>query len=511
VLADIRRRAEEETARLPRPAAAVRADASRGGPDIAWKADDRRGYWEALFETADPWDYGSDYEIEKYYRTLDLLPDAPIGAALELACAEGRFTRLLAPRVGSLLATDIADRALSRAARQCEGIANVTFRRLDLEADPLPGGFDLIVCSEVLYYLADEAALRAVARRIRDALAIGGHLVTAHAFVLADDQNRTGFDWDHDFGAATIARTFAATPGLVAEQALETDLYRVDRFRRDDAAVAPPIEAEAAPILAALTPAVTRQVVWGGAEARRGALRRSTTSASVPVLMYHRIGEDAPPRLARFSVTPARFEAQLRLLRRRGYHAISSAELRWFIDARQPIPGRPVLITFDDGYRDFAELAWPILRANDFTAEVFVPTDLVGTTARWDAAYGTPAPLLGWEELAALARDGLVVGSHLARHADGLGLSTATLAEELARSRAVLEARLGREVRSFAAPYGSLDERFARLAAQCGYHVGFSTRSAVAQVSDPPLMLPRLEVPGDWEIDTFGDAIRAAP
>ena len=75
-------------------------------------------------------------------------------------------------------------------------------------------------------------------------------------------------------------------------------------------------------------------------------------------------------------------------------------------------------------------------------------------------------------------------------------------------SRAVLEARLGREVRSFAAPYGALDERFARLAAGLGYHVGFSTRAAVARLDDPPLMLPRLEVPGNWELDDFAAAMR---
>ncbi len=86
-----------------------------------------------------------------------------------------------------------------------------------------------------------------------------------------------------------------------------------------------------------------------------------------------------------------------------------------------------MLITFDDGYRDFRDAAWPILRANDFTAEVFVPTDLVGANADWDAGYGPPAPLLSWEDAAVLAEEGVVFGSHLARHLDGLTLTTAAL------------------------------------------------------------------------------------
>ena len=507
VLVSIIHRTAAEAAAVP----AVTATPPPPKPDPAPDGTDRQAHWEAIFATPDPWDYESDYEVGKYCRTLDLLPAGPVGAALELACAEGHFTRLLATRVGHLTAADISARALARAAERCEAFFNIAFRRLDLEADPLPAGLDLIVCSEVLYYLADEAALRRVAERLRDALAPGGHLLMAHAFVLPDQPGRTGFDWDHPFGAATIARVFAATPGLMAERSLATPLYRVDRFRRDEASRGgPPAVAEEMPLDDDLPVEVARQVVWGGAVARRSLLRRSATTERVPILMYYRIAEDGPAGLANFRVPPAQFEKQLRLLRRHGYHPIGSAELRWFIGARHPLPGRPVLITFDDGYMDFREAAWPLLRANDFTAEVFVPTDVVGATADWDAGYGPPARLLGWKDIAALAEEGVVFGSHLARHLDGLTLSTAVLAEELTRSRAILEARLGREVRAYAAPYGALDERFARLAARCGYHIGFSTHTAQARLADPPLMLPRIEVHGDWDLDAFAAALEIA-
>ncbi len=67
-----------------------------------------RAKWESLFAQPDPWGYSSDYEQTKYEHTLELLPEGPIGRALELACAEGHFTAQLAPRVGSLVAADIA-------------------------------------------------------------------------------------------------------------------------------------------------------------------------------------------------------------------------------------------------------------------------------------------------------------------------------------------------------------------------------------------------------------------
>ncbi|MBR0670178.1 trifunctional glycosyltransferase/class I SAM-dependent methyltransferase/polysaccharide deacetylase [Neoroseomonas soli] len=499
----IRVRAAEEAARLPKPPPAPPPPMAAGG---TVGTEPLQSDWDAVFAQPDPWNYGSDYETVKYRRTLSILPEGPIGQALELACAEGHFTEMLAPRVGRLISTDISPRALERAAARCAAHPNLSFRKLDLAKDPLPPGCDLVVCTEVLYYLPGVDELRAVAGKIRDALSMGGHVVTAHAFVLDDGDTRTGFDWHHAFGGETIARVFSETTGLVRERSIVTDLYRIDRFRRDDGP--PPLPmTEHAPIGCTLPPAVARQIVWGGAEARRRDLRTRVAADRVPVLMYHRIAEDGPPSLARYRVAPAMFEAQLRHLRRRGFHAIDAAELHWSLATRRPLPGRPVLITFDDGYRDFRETAWPMLQANDFTAEVFVATDTVGGTAAWDSGHGPPAPLLDWDDIVALSREGVGFGSHLAHHVHGDSLSTAELAEELARSRATLEARLGRRATALAAPYGTLDARFLHLTAACGYEIGFSVRPAWARIGDPLLALPRLEVFGAWDLDDFAAAV----
>ena len=106
-----------------------------------------------------------------------------------------------------------------------------------------------------------------------------------------------------------------------------------------------------------------------------------------------------------------------------------------------------------------------------------------------------------------LAGGGVRFGSHLARHVAGDALPTDELAGALARSRAALRARLGREVRACAAPCGALDERVARLAAACGYHVGFPARRR-AGPDDPPLVLPRIEVRGERDLDTFAGMMR---
>jgi len=472
--------------------------------------DDRRAYWEGVYRTEDPWAYGSAYEQLKYRRTLDLLPQRPVGKAMELACSEGRFTELLAPCVGHLIAADISETALQRARQRCHTHGNIDWRRLDLFDDALPDGLDLIVCSEVLYDLADREALARVAKRLAAALVPGGHLLSAHAFVLKDEPSHTGYDWDTAFGAKVIAETLSTTPGLALERSLQNELYRVDLFRRlngqeqasaalvEQTALGPPPD-----------PDFARHVVWGGAVAQRADVGRSEQTDRLPILLYHRIAEDGPADLARYRQAPAAFAEQMRWLRRNGYHAVTSDDVARHLSAGRPFAGRPVLISFDDAYCDFHDTAWPILRAHDFTAEIFVVTDKVGGHADWDQAYGSTAPLMGWPQIQALAAAGVRFGSHMASHSHMAELSSREIVLEAARSRAALQRALGAECRSIAAPFGEGDERFVRIARQCGYESGFTIDPGLAALGQDVLRLPRIEVIGGWSLDAFVEAVQA--
>jgi peptidoglycan/xylan/chitin deacetylase (PgdA/CDA1 family)/2-polyprenyl-3-methyl-5-hydroxy-6-metoxy-1,4-benzoquinol methylase len=464
----------------------------------------RKLFWEEFFEEEDPWNYGSPYEQEKYSRQLELLPDAPIERALELACAEGHFTWRLAGRVKHLLAADVSTKALERARARCDEHHNVEFVQLDLSADPFPQEMDLIVCSEVLYYLNDHAELELVAKRLAQALRSGGYLMTAHAFVLKDNMSRTGFDWEEPYGAVTIRRIIQSVPGLALEASIETELYRIDCFKRlRPGEIAPDPRESVAPVSAPIEVEVARAIVWNSAVARRSDVARSERRTHVPVLMYHRVATDGPIELARYRISPDAFREQMLWLRRNGYHTINSDQLAWFVTNKHPFVGRPVLITFDDGYEDFAEHAWPVLQANDLSAEVFVATDFAGRRAEWDASFGNPAPLLDAARIAALAAAGVAFGSHLASHPRSDELATWNLAEELTRSRAQLEKWLGRSITSLAAPFGCTDQRLGILAAECGYQTVFNTVSRAATLKDNLFDLPRIEVRGDFTLDTF--------
>jgi peptidoglycan/xylan/chitin deacetylase (PgdA/CDA1 family) len=258
-----------------------------------------------------------------------------------------------------------------------------------------------------------------------------------------------------------------------------------------------------------IEPEVARYILWNGAVARRAELAQSERRSHIPVLMYHRIATEGPDGLGRYRLAPDDFQAQMLWLRRNGYHTINSEELAWFIANDHPFVGRPVLITFDDGYEDFAEHAWPILRACDFSAEVFIVTDLVGTTAEWDVSFGPPAPLMSAARIAALAAEGVAFGSHLASHPRSDQLSTRELAEELTRSRAQLTKWLSRPVTSLAAPFGCTGQRLRILAAECGFMTLFNTASGAASLQDDPLDLPRMEIRGDCTLDEFVGAMEA--
>jgi 2-polyprenyl-3-methyl-5-hydroxy-6-metoxy-1,4-benzoquinol methylase len=139
------------------------------------------GYFEALYaRDSDPWRFASsEYEREKYARTLAALPAARYANALEIGCSIGVFTEQLAPRCERLLAIDAAEAPLVEAARRCRAQANVAFARMFVPSEWPQGTFDLVLLSEVLYYLQarDVAAL---ADRVSGALAPRASAVLVH-------------------------------------------------------------------------------------------------------------------------------------------------------------------------------------------------------------------------------------------------------------------------------------------------------------------------------------------
>ncbi|MBV9993710.1 MAG: glycosyltransferase [Caulobacteraceae bacterium] len=458
-----------------------------------------RSAWDGFF-SANRWDRESPYERLKFEDTLELTPLLPDGSGLELACAEGHFTERLAPRLGRLLATDISATALERARERCARLANVSFRRLDFVREPLAGRYDLIVCSEALYYAGPR--MKATARKIAAALKPGGRLVMANACMISDEPDATGFDWGHDRGARTIGELFQSMRGLSLEGEIRRPLYRVQAFRRTGAAPAQAPLIERRPLEVTLEPAVARAVVWNGGTSRLQRLR-AEASVEAPILMYHRISPAPTPGLERYCVHPDRFAEQIAWLRQRGCWGIAPEALLEALERNIPLPGRPVMLTFDDGYADFAEHAWPVLQRHDFTATLFVVAEAVGGRAQWDAGAGSPAPLMDWGTLAGLSAAGLRIESHGANHRPLTRLGVREIYREVLRGRALIENAVGRAPIAFCYPYGAHDRVSECVVRECGARLAFTTAAGVASLASNPLRLPRVEVSGRDDLESF--------
>lgn len=163
--------------------------------------------------------------------------------------------------------------------------------------------------------------------------------------------------------------------------------------------------------------------------------------------------------------------------------------LEWLL--RVPAEREALALTFDDGYADFAELAWPVFRHNDLPVTLFVVSARAGGQSDWGG--GTPVrPLLAWDALKRLVDKGLLLGSHSRTHRDLTQLSDAELEDEVAGSAAEIERHAGLRPKVFSHPFGRSDERVRAVVAK-HYELACGQRLGAITAQDPPFDLPRLD------------------
>jgi predicted TPR repeat methyltransferase len=184
------------------------------------------GSFEHLYQASpDPWDYErSDYEREKYDATIGALAPGRFARGLEVGCSIGVLTERLAGLCESLVAIDFSGRAVTAARDRLAGTPHVEILRTSFPEQMPAGRWNLIVCSEVLYYL-DEAALAEAMSLLDGQLRIGATVLAVSWRGGSGSQEPFRGDEVHDLMAARFARWHdldGATPG-----------YRLDRFNGD--------------------------------------------------------------------------------------------------------------------------------------------------------------------------------------------------------------------------------------------------------------------------------------
>lgn len=242
----------------------------------------------------------------------------------------------------------------------------------------------------------------------------------------------------------------------------------------------------------------TAQASWGRAPfvplAFPGAPGPSV-EVSLPVLMYHHVREaDAgDTKLTRgLTVAPAAFETQMIYLQQQGYQTVSMRQLFNALYLGEPLPPKPVLLTFDDGYSDNYEVAAPILEKYGFSGTFYIITGMVG-----NAGYMT------WDQVKGLEDMGMEIGGHTATHPDLTQMEGVDLQGQLAGSAAAAAQQLGHPVYWLCYPSGAYDGDVVGHALAAGYLLAVTTDPGETCSSSQPLMLPRWRISPGTTLEEF--------
>jgi len=150
-------------------------------------------------------------------------------------------------------------------------------------------------------------------------------------------------------------------------------------------------------------------------------------------------------------------------------------------------------LTFDDGFQDFAEAAWPVIREQGWPATVFLPTGHVGRVENWRGIANPPRRLMDWQTIGRLAAEGVDFGAHSVSHPDLTAMEPELRAAEVLKSKTEIAERLGREPAHFAPPYGRSDTTLRGFIAE-HFRTSCGTRLGQADQDAERFDLPRIEM-----------------
>ena len=194
------------------------------------------------------------------------------------------------------------------------------------------------------------------------------------------------------------------------------------------------------------------------------------------ILAYHSISRNRKDAL---SVSAIEFEKQLKWLKNKNYKVVTIEE------AIRMKNQKSAVITFDDGYRDNYEIAFPILKKYGFNATIFIATDFIGTEKiyHWDkdkiGLHGDEEDfkILNWDQILEMKRHGITFGSHSHSHKILTDIPLIETNEEIVTSKKIIEKKLNMKINIFCYPEGKLNDEIINLVGNAGYKLGVVTPS----------------------------------
>lgn len=215
---------------------------------------------------------------------------------------------------------------------------------------------------------------------------------------------------------------------------------------------------------------------------------------NLPVLMYHHIQESETAKTngnSGLTVNPVNFEKHLAYLNDKGYVSITPAQLISFFDSGVSLPKKPVMLTFDDGYDDFATFAAPLLSRYSIKASVFLPTGLIENPG-----------YLTWNVISSLAGQGIYFGNHTWSHRS-LGTNSQANKKEIDTAQQQLSDHGQDPLKVFVYPYGTTSTSGMNVLRESGYQLAFTTAPGRIACAKRRLTIPRLRI-GNSPLSGYG-------
>ncbi len=238
---------------------------------------------------------------------------------------------------------------------------------------------------------------------------------------------------------------------------------------------------------------------------------------AIPILMYHSVDASCSDAYRPWMLTPTVFDEHMNALAELKFTTMTVSSLVAAVGGHGSLPERPVVITFDDGFRDFLTGALPILQRYGFRATLYVVSGTVGRTSDWLASLGEESrAMLDWSELREVASSGIEIGAHTVTHPqlDTMGRQAAF--NEILGSKLRLEDNLGGAVRTFAYPHGYASARTRALVREAGFESACRVRHALSAANEDPFGLSRVMVTADTTLSDLkqfvtGNGLPVAP
>jgi peptidoglycan/xylan/chitin deacetylase (PgdA/CDA1 family) len=224
---------------------------------------------------------------------------------------------------------------------------------------------------------------------------------------------------------------------------------------------------------------------------------KSDRFQTIPILCYHRVGNSTN----RMTVSTTAFAEQLDWLDANGYRVLRLQDVAAFLEGKQALPAKSVVLTFDDGYESYYRYAYPLLKKHAFPATVFLYTDFVGA-----------GDALTWPQMQEMTASGLVdIQSHSKTHSNlierAAGENDAAYAKRMEAEakvpRDVIEKRLSNEVLTYAYPFGDVNDVVLEALARNRYRLAGTVTPGGNPAWAQPLMLRRTMIYGSHDLEAF--------